>query len=79
MQRQFLLNLDANINDLMLKQGSTTNFNQNINNGTSGVDINNIERQGGSNVNFAAGVNHYSVDNEIIADNNKAENSGSFA
>ena len=69
MQALILLDLSTNIKDLDLKTGSTTDFNQNINNGT-GVNIGSIQRHNDTTVNFAKGVNHDTVDKEILKDNN---------
>ena len=61
------MNLNTDIDKLLLKQGSSTDFEQNINNG-SGINIRDLEREGGSAITYGKGVNEDAVLTKIIQD-----------
>ena len=72
LQQQFiLLNLGSVIDNVTLENGSTTNFNTNIN-GTSGTTINNLERDGGATVKCGSGVDCNGILDQTVTDNAKA-------
>ena len=63
-----LLNLGTTLNNPTLTQGSNTTFNSNYN--TAGhTRINNLERDGGSNIKFGSKVNKQSIYDDILANN----------
>ena len=71
MQQFVLINLGSVIDNVTLEQGSSTNFNTNIN-GTSGTTIKNLERDGGATVNCGSGVNCNGILDKTVTDNAKA-------